>query len=800
VAAVALTMRRLAGVVPMALAAAAASAAAVAPASARDSTPALASDSTPAALQAGAGSDRAAAPALLAAPAPPTAPGAGLPSFEAVRAAHRASDRQLLDRHGMPLQTVRVDPHGRRLAWVPLHDVSPALLEAIVLSEDRRFWEHSGVDWRALAASAWANAWNRRTRGASTLTMQLAGLLDPGLERPSGGRRLDQKAGQAWTALQLERRWTKAEVLEAYLNLVPWRGETVGLDAMVQTLFGKLAHGLDRHEAAIAAVLLRAPNADAQVVARRACALLREQQEPCDGVSALAAGALARPGGMPIGPQLAPHAAREALRQERDRARAESRPPGNGPLVTTLDAGLQAMARAALRRQLAELAGRQVRDGAVVVLDNASGEVLAWVGSAGDLASSQVDGVLAQRQPGSTLKPFVYALAIERRLITAATLLADEPAQIATHSGLYGPQNYERDFKGWVSARTALGSSLNLPAVRVGRLVGVEALHTRLNDLGLGLEQPPGHYGAALALGSADVSLLALANAYRALAVGGRWSPARLVPGSSPPPRRVFDAAAAAIVVDILADDAARAATFGLGSVLATRGFAAVKTGTSKDLRDNWCVGFTDRYTVGVWVGNAGGEPMQRVSGVSGAAPVWAEVVAAMHAGAVSRRPEPPPALQRGPAAFDGRVARHDARRIEWFMPGTRPATSGGDGTRWTRVGIAKPADGSIVALDPDVPWERQRLRFEGEPGEWRLNGERLGTGASLDWTPRPGRHELRLVDASGQVLQAVRFEVRLPPLRARGSPQRREEPATPHRERLNSRSSAASMTRPQTL
>jgi len=541
-----------------------------------------------------------------------------LPTFAEVKAAHRPSDVTLVDRNGTPLQTVRVDRSVRRLAWTPLAEISPALRTAIVLSEDKRFWEHSGVDWQAAAGSAWGNLWNTRTRGASTLTMQLAGLLDDGLARPSGGRSVGQKLGQALTAARLERRWQKAEILEAYLNAVPFRGEIVGIDALAQTLFAKHQSGLDAHEAAIAAVLVRSPNAKAAEVGDRACSLLALQQLDCAGVRALAQSALARRGAMPLGEQLAPHFARLVV------------DPAGAPVQTSpLDARLQRFAATTLRRHVAELAGRNVEDGAVVVLDNASGEVLAWVGSSGDLsAATEVDGVLARRQPGSTLKPFVYAVAFERRLITPATLIYDSPAQIATAGGLYLPQNYDKSWHGFVSARTALGASLNVPAVRVGAMVGNDALLARLNALGLALPQTAGWYGASLALGSADVTLLGLTNAYRTIANGGRHSPPAMARGASAPATRALDGGAAYLVADILADDNARVRTFGWASALATRGFAAVKTGTSKDMRDNWCVGFTDRYTIGVWVGNASGEAMHDVSGISGAAPVWQAIAA----------------------------------------------------------------------------------------------------------------------------------------------------------------------------
>ena len=679
---------------------------------------------------------------------------AAVPTFAEVRAAHRPSDIALLDRHGVSIQTLRMDASVRRLPWVPLQDISSALLQAIVLSEDRNFWVHSGIDWPAVARSAWANTLNTHTRGASTLTMQLAGLIDAGLARPAGGRGLLQKIDQALTARELEAGWKKSQILEAYLNAVPFRGELVGIEALAQTLFGKHPSGLDAQESAIAAALLRAPNAPADRVAERACGVLKLQQLDCVGVATLAANALVRRGGMPLGEQLAPHFARQVLRAD-----------GPAQQPSTLDAGLQRTALAALRQQLAELAGRNVEDGAALVLDNASGEVLAWVGSSGGLSDApEVDGVLARRQPGSTLKPFIYGLAFERRLITPASLLDDAPAQFSTAAGLYQPQNYDRDFRGWVSARHALGASLNVPAVRVAAMLGPDALVERLNAYGLALPESGGYYGQALALGGAEVSLLALTNAYRTLANGGLRTPVVLRPGaataSREPAKRVADAAAAWLVTDILADNGARAGTFGLDSALATRGFAAVKTGTSKDMRDNWCLGYTERYTVGVWVGNASGEPMHDVSGVSGAAPVWRALVQQLHTGQPSKRPAAPPGVVAMTVAYDG---AREPPRAEVFLAGTERARqrASAEVAGAQPYGIASPRDGSVFALDPDIPPAAQRIAFEGERGIWVLDGRRIGQGTHLSWAPWPGRHELALLGPGGRPLQSLHFEVR---------------------------------------
>ncbi|MDM0012590.1 penicillin-binding protein 1C [Variovorax sp. J22P168] len=705
-------------------------------------------------------------PALLLAAvlAAACAPARAVASFDEVRRAHRPSDTRVLDRDGVLLQRVRTDAEVRRGDWIALADISPALRTAMLLSEDRRFYEHSGVDWRAASAAAWGNLWNTRTRGASTITMQLAGLQDDALRRAGGGRSLTQKIGQTLAAQQLERSWRKDQILEAYLNSVPFRGELVGIDALSRTLFGKAPHGLDAREAAVAAALVRAPNARPALVARRACELL-QAMEPvpptdCDAVEMFTAAALQRRAFDPT-EGIAPHLARRALKES---------PVASQELRTTLRAPLQRFALEALDRQLRELRGRNVEDGALVVLDNASGEVLAWVGSSGPLSrAADVDGVLAQRQPGSTLKPFLYAQAIAERRLTAASLLDDSSAQINTAGGLYIPQNYDRQFKGHVSVRTALGASLNVPAVRTLVMVTPEAFAQQLRAAGLPLARNGDYYGYSLALGSAEVSLLTLTNAYRTLANGGRFGPTRALaaaPSAGGSTRRgqdAIDPRAAFIVGDILADPNARARTFGLDSLLGTRFWTAVKTGTSKDMRDNWAIGWSQRYTVGVWVGNAGGAPMWEVSGTSGAAPVWAQVMAFLHRDQPSRAPAPPPGVVQAGVRFADAL---EAARSEWFLAGTEQslvALAPQAATGESAPRITSPSDGTILALDPDIPPERQRLRFEADARtvQWRIDGKPFARGASAQWLPWPGRHVIELVDARGRVVDRVRVEVR---------------------------------------
>jgi penicillin-binding protein 1C len=673
---------------------------------------------------------------------------AGMPTPAQVRADYRASDVRLLDRHGDPIDSIRINMAVKRAPWVALADVSPALGAALMQAEDQHFMEHGGVDLQALGKAAWDNLFRSRPRGASTITMQLAALLDARLAAPAQGRSLGQKWDQARAAQALEQGWSKPQILEAYLNLVSFRGELQGVGAASRGLFGKAPSGLNQAESVILASLVRAPGAAPKLVARRACALAKELKSDadCAAIEWAAVSALGRASAADVLTP-APQVAQQLLKGARDAG-------------STLDGPLQRYAQATLRQQLMALRERNVNDGAVVVIDNASGEILAYVGNAG---GSEVDGVAALRQAGSTLKPFLYELAIERQLITAASLLDDSPVDIPTPAGLYVPQNYDHDFKGFVSTRTSLASSLNVPAVRTLLLTGLERFHGRLHDVGLSsLTESADYYGYSLALGSAEVSLLELANAYRVLANGGVFSEATLRPRASAPARRVLDARASFIVADILADRAARSLTFGLRNELATTFWSAVKTGTSKDMRDNWCMGFSEKYTVGVWVGNFDGRPMWDVSGVSGAAPVWRDVMDYLHQHTASHAPAAPQGVVRQQLTYEPAL---EASRAEWFVKGTESAVVAlvAPGERAPR--ILYPGQSSIIALDPDIPAAIERVSFQAQAGQgltWQLDGAALApASANYAWRPVAGEHALALVDANAKVVALTRFQVR---------------------------------------
>jgi penicillin-binding protein 1C len=684
------------------------------------------------------------------------APAPAVPSFAQVRARWRPSDGELLDRRGEVLYSHRIDLRGRRLEWTALGQISPAMTRAAIASEDRRFTRHHGVDFGAAAAALAHDLLGRRVRGASTITMQLASMIDPRLARRRRRRSIFRKLEQMRAAFAIERGWNKREILEAYLNLVTYRGELQGIDAASRVMLGKAPHGISIAEAAVLAALIRSPNAPPRAVERRADALVAAMAPDSPSradVTRAAELAFAQPGASDAAADLAPHVAARMLEDGASTARC------------ALDAALQRFAADSLERHVEEVRDRNVDDGAVLVVSNATGEVWAYVGSAGAAADAPwVDAVRARRQPGSALKPFLYGFAIERRLLTAASLLEDTPLEISEPRGLYRPMDYDRRFRGLVSMRTALASSLNVPAVRTADLVGVEQFAQHLRDLGLDTVVEPGDfYGAALALGSADVSLWDLVGAYRTLAASGVYVPLTLAFPSdrSRDGRRIYSAATAFVISDILADRASRALTFGLENTLATPYWSAVKTGTSKDMRDNWCVGYTDKFTVGVWVGNVSGAPMREVTGITGAAPVWLDVMNYLHERFGSGAMRRPAGAIAATVDFPGSV---ENPRREWFIRGTAPSGATPRLSRQPR--ILSPAPDTIIALDPDIPAALQRVRLAaaGCSPQCRFRLDRADAGPAARtamWAPAPGRHRLALVDARGTIVDSVEFSVR---------------------------------------
>ncbi|MBX6365839.1 MAG: penicillin-binding protein 1C [Gemmatimonadetes bacterium] len=671
----------------------------------------------------------------------------------------------LEDRNGLVLRATRA-ADGSRGGWVPLAEVDPKILQAFLAAEDRRFYDHHGIDLRAALRAFAANVRaGRVVSGASTLTMQTARLL-----RPTGRGWLG-KARQALWALRLEAHLPKSAILELYLNRVPLGQGAVGVSAAAAVYLDGSPRSVSLGQAALLASLARAPSRDNPLVSAararaRRDAVLRRMVEvgyarPEDARRARTEPVAVRP---PRTPFLAPHFTTRALAW----AEAEGAPMV-GRVRTTLDLELQTELEGEVRHTVGMLKDRGGRQAAVVVLDNRTGGVLAWVGSPDFWTpeAGQVDMVVSPRQPGSALKPFLYALAFDHGY-TAASVLPDVPHVYATALGPYRPQNYDRRYHGPVRIREALGSSFNVPAVEMADRLGVAALLNTLRGAGFAsLDRPAEHYGLGLALGNGDVTLLELANAYRALAAGGVWRPVRwrLDDGaehsSRPvPERRFVSERAAVLVTDILADPVARVPGFGVETAFDFPFPVAAKTGTSRHFTDNWAVGTTGGFTVAVWVGDFSGRPMQGVSGISGAGPLlYRAILRTARRFPVGRLRTPEEAGLRPLAIcrLSGLRATPDCpSMVEWFVPGTEPTASGD----WRE-------DGRIVWPAEYAEWA------SAGAGEWEKGGEAADSAVARFSTPPLHHSAFRIVSIEDgdryQVPVGVAPRYATLPLRAAG-------------------------------
>ncbi len=661
---------------------------------------------------------------------------------------------ELTDRHGVPLRAMPSADEFRRVAAYA--EFPPALIAATLAAEDSRFWEHPGVDWRAMLRAAYQGVRHRRVvSGASTITQQLVKLADP---RP---RTLRSKLIEAARALRLEQLWDKQRILAAYLNRLNYGNLCTGTAEAAAFHFRKPLGDLSPAEAAFLAGIPQAPT---RLNPHRFFNRAKQRQEWILG-RMLATGrmttaefqrALAEPIRLQPARRVfrAPHFADLVVRREAKRLEES-----NGPVRTSLDLELNRFAEETLRTHLGRLREYGARNGAVVILDNATGDVLALVGSEDYFSpfAGQVNGAWARRSPGSALKPFTYLLAFARGQ-SPATVVPDVPTEFPTPTGIFRPVNYDRRYLGPVRLREALGNSLNIPAVRVLASVGgPPTLHTLLRDCGLTtLDQPADHYGLGLTLGNAEVRLLELVNAYAALARLGEFRPFRFFPqrnAGEPEARRIAPPAAAWLVADVLSDNEARRRAFGDDSPLRFDFPVACKTGTSTDYRDNWALGYTPEFTVGVWVGNFEGARMDRLAGAVGAAPILNSLVQHLHA-------------QRGSSAF----VRPEGVAEDWVDPltGKRCSSDQPGAVRERFLADAPPPPADESDYDP-----HGRVRLGPEYGEWFASGDNaLGDRATLD--SRLERAALRLLSP----LPGARYflDADLPnegawlPLRASGS------------------------------
>jgi len=565
---------------------------------------------------------------------------------------------RIVDRSGTPLREL-TSHLGQRGRPMPLEGMGDRLVVATLVSEDKDFYQHSGVDLGAIVRAMSQNARHVRiVSGASTVTQQLVKLLDHGGEPPRD-RSVTDKLHEAARAQNLEAVMTKRQILEAYLNRLSYGRGCVGPGAAATAMFGVSPGDLSWAQAALLAVLPRAPSyLDPYDHPQRALVRQRALLDALRGQGWLTRADHARALAEPIDlrpirhPFRAPHLT-EALRLVALGERGQL--AAGDVTTTTIDLALQQDVEGLVKSHRARLAGRRGDNAAVLVVDNATGEVLAYVGSADfdDVTiAGQVDMVRARRQPGSTLKPFVYALAFQRGL-QPSDLVADVATRFGERSGAYAPDNFDGSFQGPISAREALAGSLNVPAVRLGAELEPGELLSLLRSLGMtSLDREAEHYGLSLALGSGEVSLQELAEAYVALARGGDRIALRYTVADPttlgrpvPPGEPIIAPAAAAAVSDSLSDPLARVRGLGGPGPFDLGYPVAVKTGTSSGYRDTWTVGYTRERTVAVWVGNADGRPTDQLTGGRGAGPLFADVMARSMGDVASRRPLWEPSL-----------------------------------------------------------------------------------------------------------------------------------------------------------
>ena len=578
---------------------------------------------------------------------------------------------RILDRNGDVLYEI-LDPQAGRRTYVPLNEISPNLVAATLSTEDKDFYSHGGFDPWAIVRAFWQNLTSGETvSGASTITQQLArALLFTPEER--GQRTYLRKVREALLANEVERRYSKDEILELYLNEIYYGNLAYGVEAAAETYFNKSANQLTLGEAAFLAGLPQAPsvydiytNRDVTLVRFQSVLLgmlALSQERHCiyvsnspqavcvDGISA--ANAIqeiqSRTFSPPTVAMRYPHWVQYIRAQLESRFDPQTIYRSGFTVYTTLDPDLQDAAQQSVTNQISALADKHVTDGALVAIKPSTGEILAMVGSPdfyNDANAGQINmAVSPTRQPGSSIKPFTYLAAFEKGW-TPATLIWDVPAEFPP-SGLpndpnpkYVPTNFDLKFHGPVTVRTALANSYNLPAVKTLQFVGVYgdagliAMAKRLGITSLTRDD----YGLSLTLGGGEVSLLEMTGGYAVIANGGVEVPpvaiSKIVDYQGKtvyeyqPPRgeQVLRPEHAFLMSSILSDNAARIPTYGTNSVLNLPFTAAVKTGTSNGSRDNWTIGFTPDLTVGVWVGNADYTAMENTTGVTGAGPIWAE-------------------------------------------------------------------------------------------------------------------------------------------------------------------------------
>ncbi len=676
---------------------------------------------------------------------------------------------RITDRNGLPLN-ISYQNEWNVYDHIPLYEVPKFLKEAIILAEDKRFYRHGGIDWLARAAAVRQNLTNlRAVRGASTISEQVVRMLNP---RP---RTIWSRWLEGFEAALLERTISKADILEFYINQVPYASNRRGIIQAARFYFNRDLSTLSHKEMLALAVLVRAPSGFD----------LYQHPGKLEGPLMRLADSMREEGYLEA--QEDEYIKAEELKPEPATLPVEARhfarhirlnSGGADIYRTTLDASLQIRVQEITDNRLKSLANKNVNNAAAIVADHVTGEILAWVvGGAGNekTPAVEVDTVTTPRQPGSSLKPFLYAQALEKGW-SAATIINDSPLAEAIGSGLHNFRNYSNVYYGPVTLREALGNSLNIPALKTIHFVGAGDYLTKLHRLGFeSLTRNSEIYDKGLALGNGEVTLLEMTQAFAALANKGVYRPLRVLQqqGQDLIPRRIYSEETASLIGNILSDPWARRLEFGSSSILNLPLQSAVKTGTSTDYRDAWTIGYSDRYVVGIWMGNLDNSPMNEVTGSAGPALALRSIFALLNE---NRETLPlwlsPKLTLKEVCVRPSEEGSQCVSRSEWFIPGTEPGDNAETVKASSGVELVRPTDGLQIAYDPRIPPEHQKFRFElkGLPPEakasWVLNGRKLAESTQnyYLWPLEKGEHVLAVslnVDGYHTEITPVHFQVK---------------------------------------
>lgn len=644
---------------------------------------------------------------------------------------------KIFDRNGI-LLFESLDEASGRSTTLGLEQIPESLKTAFLSIEDKRFYEHSGVDFRAILRAVWQNiSTGEIVSGGSTITQQLVRNL-VGINQK---RTVSQKVKESLFALKISRFFSKDQLFEAYLNTIYFGGLAYGVEAASWQYFNKSAVNLDLAESALLAGLPQAPNRlnpfkhfDAAVKRQKEVlsAMLENNVITQDAYDGALEETLTLSYGSPS--KKAPHFVDMVLS---DLGYGQSL---TGSLSTTLDYGLQERTETILQSDLSFLSHRGIGNAATVIIDIHTGGVLAMVGSA-DFSSRSIQGEVnvatSLRQPGSSIKPLVYAAAFEKGW-TPETVIVDEPVQYSTPEGLpYSPKNFDLTYHGPVTTAQALSRSLNVPAVKTMDFVGVSSFLRLARLFGITtFTESPEHYGLSLALGSAEVTLVELTHATSVFARGGQQIPLVYAVGKMPEPVRVVSAQTAAFLSAILSNNELRLPEFGEENPLHFSFTVAAKTGTTRNFRDNWTIGFTDDYAVGVWAGNTRGEAMEGVSGISGAAPIFYKLMNMLHE-------------ETGTVLTAGQDVPLSVKNLSSDYEPSKDTFR-----------ILSPFSNDLYQFDPSKPAGYQKIKLEAShSSDWFVDEQKIGTGSSILWQITRGEHFIKAV-ADGEE-KVVRIEVR---------------------------------------